>query len=459
MKRHILIFVVVIGVIAISLSQAFWLSSMYHQYKQNICNQLSIHFNTAIEQELGMRTVPSSKGQEFEFTPKEKIYSKKIHKYKGDTITIDNATQNNIGNGVASIVSQVIQEVRLSYKNYINLHNLDSIYSHSLQKEHLQTPALFSLYNKRGKCIACSGDSNAFTKHKNLLIERRLIGTKGSQMLQMKVEIPPKVILNRMRVALIISCLAMVIVLACLIYQLVVIRKKDKILNQREQAINGTIHDLKSPLAGIYSMLQYFSRGENNPVKSDMLKEAQIRIKRLSGTIEALLSSTRKSKQQINLEKQEVEIALLLQSIINDMKVRFPEKRYSIQIENLLPSSFIYVDELCINSVFTNLIENALKYSDDNVQITITLSQTNESIDIAIKDTGWGIPQKAQKKIFKMFYQVPREQNNIKGYGIGLSYVQRIIREHKGNIKCISKEGKGSIFLIHLPNTKQQPNS
>lgn len=451
MKRDVLSYIVFLGMSTIFLSQGIWTHSMYNHYKEEISQTLSSAFLNAIELEIGTRSTSKYGGKKLEITPKEKIAAEKLSEYQGDTITIgEGFTENNM----AQLLSQALQEINITSGIYIDLSKLDSIYTALLLRKDLQVSALFTLYNKTGECLACSEDSISFDKeNKTLHIESIPIGTKASQILQMKVGIPPKLVLERMKIALIISSLAMLIVLTCLIYQLVVIRKKNQLLRQREQAVNGTIHDLKSPLASVYSMLQYFSMSEKDTMKAEMLQKAESRIRKLSETIEALLSSTRRNKLKIHLEPQEINLAELIEDITSEIKAGFPQKIYTTEIDNQVIPPILYADRIGVTSIFTNLIENALKYSDDGVQISITLRPWEKGVNITIKDTGWGIPKSARKNIFKMFYQVPRTQK-VKGYGIGLSYVKRIIHEHGGKISFASEEGVGTTFYITLPNIK-----
>lgn len=99
-----------------------------------------------------------------------------------------------------------------------------------------------------------------------------------------------------------------------------------------------------------------------------------------------------------------------------------------------------------------NLIENALKYADDGVKIQIEITRISQGIQIKVKDNGWGIAPKYQKKLFNQYYQVPREALRMrKGYGIGLAYVRHIIRAHGGKIQFKSRENEGSVFTFYIP--------
>lgn len=112
----------------------------------------------------------------------------------------------------------------------------------------------------------------------------------------------------------------------------------------------------------------------------------------------------------------------------------------------------IYTDPTRLERCLRNLLENALKYSDDDVKITVVLSEHDNHLSIAIQDTGWGIPQKAQKKLGKQFYRVQIEGKKVHpDHGLGLCSVKQLVKEMDGSVTFRSTEGFGSIFIITLP--------
>lgn len=121
-------------------------------------------------------------------------------------------------------------------------------------------------------------------------------------------------------------------------------------------------------------------------------------------------------------------------------------------MESELNELNLMLDPLYVRNVIRNLVENALKYSDDGVQIIIRISKKETQAIFTVKDNGWGIAPKYQKKIFTQFFQVPREQMaHQRGYGIGLAYTKYIIEAHGGSISVESIPGKGSIFICKFP--------
>ncbi|MCE8583244.1 HAMP domain-containing histidine kinase [Bacteroides fragilis] len=449
MKEKIAICIVTLGASAILLLQYCWLKNMYTLYREEIIKQVLSSYNLSIELELGIRSTPQYNGQKFEFTAKEMIPAEELHKYKGDTIRLTDAVNQSIGKNFAEIFSQTCQSLLITQGKLINIHNLDSIYTKEIQKRGIQTQHMFILYNHKGNYINSSQDTSSFIIDRNTFITQKPIGIKNAQTLKMMVKLSPNIILDKMQDILFLSLILATIITSCLLYQLTIIKKKDQLLIQRTNAINGIIHDLKSPLAAIHSVIQYLLLEENNTIKQELLKNGKVRIERLTKSIDSLLYITKSSRLKIVPNRTDVNINELLDTIIGDMKICFHDKKFSIKIDNRLSTPTIKVDEVGINSLFLNLIENSLKYSDDNVMINIFISQSHKTINISISDNGWGIAPKDQKKIFSLFYQVSK---NNKGYGIGLAYIRKIIKAHKGSIKLTSQKGKGTTFFISLSN-------
>ena len=130
-------------------------------------------------------------------------------------------------------------------------------------------------------------------------------------------------------------------------------------------------------------------------------------------------------------------------SVFTEKSQYFADKKLDLYSENITATLLVPSNDL---------IENALKYADDGVKIQIEITRISQGIQIKVKDNGWGIAPKYQKKLFNQYYQVPREALRMrKGYGIGLAYVRHIIRAHGGKIQFKSRENEGSVFTFYIP--------
>lgn len=245
----------------------------------------------------------------------------------------------------------------------------------------------------------------------------------------------------------------MIIAMLSLFFQLTEIRLKTILLRKREDSINGTIHDLKAPLNSVLATLGWLQSGETNQSKKKAVEISSAEVRHLVCNIESLLVTVRRDRKKLILKKEEIDLLHLTEMVKSSMDALYRTKQHSIEIVNELPAGVrVCADGLYIENVIRNLVENALKYSDDGVTVKITLSVVNGMLQVAVQDNGWGIAPKYQKNLFRQFYQVPRSEERIcKGYGIGLAQSKYIIDEHKGKIRVESAEEKGSIFTFIIP--------
>lgn len=448
-------YITLIAIIAIICIQAAYTSGLYNDYKKNEIIRINNHLLIAIDEELHIRKlVPKSTDKRRviykkleDMTPQERDSLLKITK-PGDTINIDQAREQNIGTSVGEIVAQLRQDLALAKGLLLNLDTLNHIFSDSIPKA---LAYRIIQYDKDTLAVNAIGYSER--KSWNYVSELFPIGTKGHVFLQVKAAIPWFEFVCSQLWNLITSLCIMLLAFVCLAIQLIEIKRQNELLRKREATINGTIHDLKSPLNSVVTMLSWFKTAEKDPQKRKMIETALSSVKHLVYTIESLLVIARKDKHQIVLNKTKVDIPKLVERNKQELAFLYPEKYEHIRIINQLPEGFtVPADTMYIDNVIRNLLENAMKYSDEDVVVTVTLETKGQMLSVSVKDNGWGIAPKHQNKLFTQFYQVPRDGDKLRrGYGIGLAQAKYIINEHQGEIKVSSEENKGSLFSFTLP--------
>lgn len=185
---------------------------------------------------------------------------------------------------------------------------------------------------------------------------------------------------------------------------------------------------------------------------SDIITEGKLRIKQLTSNIERMLSEVKlNEKKSAALKYEFYDLTQHCRELSNDLGAIYNEKAITITTDIAPDADIIFVDSFYFDSCLRNLLENAIKYSDNTPIITITAKKERKNIVIAITNQGQGIPKKEQRKIFRDFYRSPRKSTG-KGYGIGLSTVQQIVKAHGGRIKLESKEERRSVFTITIPH-------
>ena len=278
------------------------------------------------------------------------------------------------------------------------------------------------------------------------------IGTKGLQFLQIYTKIPLSDYLKEMTYILIVSVSIILIVFFILIFQLIVIRKKEEMLCARESTLNGTIHDLKAPLGNIITLLAWMSEDEKDEEKKEIIISSSKKIRDLINDIEILLTASGVKHSRMSLDFSDSGPNLLAEAAISRIHTNLISKPHTINIQNNIEGEMIHGDRMKLENVLKNLIENSLKYSDEGVKIEVIFDKEGKYHTVSVRDNGWGIDPKYQKKIFREFFQAPSQKGKSRsGYGIGLSFSNRIIKLHKGKIKLISAPKKGTTVTCYLP--------
>ncbi len=219
---------------------------------------------------------------------------------------------------------------------------------------------------------------------------------------------------------------------------------------QRSNFLLSITHELKSPLASIRLILETFKKRDLEKGQIDKLSGSALQeTERLHTLVNDLLLAARmETAYQPNPEM--LDLQELIEDIFNKSKKRFPETTLHLDIQ--AADYKLFADKSGMTSVALNLVENAVKYSNEDAQINISLSQNDSDIIWQVADQGIGVSDKEKKKIFDRFYRVGNEDTRkTKGTGLGLYIVKEVIKAHNGRISIVNNRPKGSIFRIELP--------
>lgn len=230
-----------------------------------------------------------------------------------------------------------------------------------------------------------------------------------------------------------------------------------KISEVQSDFINNMTHEFKTPIATISlasdSILNPIILGNKDKVSyfTGMIKKENRRMNRL---VEKILQMARLESKELKLEKQSINVHEVLQNILENTQIKLEDKG-NISSDFQANTFEVLADQVHLINVFYNLLDNAIKYSEEPVQIKITTSNTKHHLSISISDNGKGMSKKELQYIFDRFYRIEAGNvHNIKGYGLGLTYVKAIIEKHGGSIHVKSELGIGSSFELRLPIKK-----
>lgn len=247
------------------------------------------------------------------------------------------------------------------------------------------------------------------------------------------------------------------IIIGVFYYTVVIFLRQKKLSEIKNDFINNMTHEFKTPLATISLAVD----AVNNPMilkdeskikhYTHIIKEEN---KRMNSQVEKVLQMALLDKNEISLSKDDVDIHDIIYRAVENITLQIEDKGGKIEMELAAERYEITGDEVHLNNVISNLLDNANKYSPEKPDIKISTSGDDNGIYITIEDHGIGMSNEDIKMIFEKFYRVPTGNvHNIKGFGLGLTYVKAIVEAHKGSIEVKSQLKKGSEFKIFLPIT------
>lgn len=448
-----LIYIPISAVIILFYLQVLWIRNMHQNYCVQLTQSIDQAITSSIIKELELRTYSPYKNPnnpKLVYKHAEEMSSEERKRLKGDTLNLDMLAEKNISTNIAEAIMQIQQDICINKKQFIQMARLDSIFKKRLYDIKIKYCIL--LYDKDTTIIQKAGDILPLDDHKIKETKLYPLGTRCLQFIQVKAIISLTSFLTDMFLIIIESILLTIIILGYVIFLVITIHKKDKLFKRREASVNGTIHDLKSPLNSIITLMSLIKKKVPDIHTQQLVENTEKQARKLVNEIEALLITARKDRQKVYLQKEETDLVLLVTEVAQEVSMQHSHQPHQIKMESELNELTLMLDPLYVRNVIRNLVENALKYSDDGVQIIIRISKKENQAIFTVKDNGWGIAPKYQKKIFTQFFQVPREQMaHQRGYGIGLAYTKYIIEAHGGNISVESIPGKGSLFICKFP--------
>ena len=242
-------------------------------------------------------------------------------------------------------------------------------------------------------------------------------------------------------------------------YALYVIIKQQRLSEIQKNFINNLTHEFKTPIASIELAAKVLSNPQiiEQPVRlGEYVKIVGQQNKRLSDHVEKLLQMATIEKTKLVLNLEPLELNSFITDSISEFKNSQNGNEYSISLESQVPRAEIKADKLHFSNLIFNILDNAIKYCNTIPQIIVRLEETSGHFVISFDDNGIGIPKDYRKKIFNRFYRIPTGNvHDVKGFGLGLDYVQKIVQRHGWKIKVMENPRKGSTFIveIHKPST------
>ncbi len=264
-----------------------------------------------------------------------------------------------------------------------------------------------------------------------------------------------KLLLQKTWIILLSSLFLIITILACFAYALHIIFDQKKISEIKNDFVNNMTHELKTPISTVSLALEAIVNFDVRSDEDRTLKYLNIsrkEIKRLSTMVEKVLNIARYERGEIDLKKDYHSLNNLIQDVVESMTMQIQKKSGTLNCELNAQNDIILSDKVHINNLLYNLIDNSNKYFINIPEIIIRTENYEKGVILFVTDKGIGISKDQLRRVFDKFYRVPTGNiHNVKGYGLGLSYVKDIVEMHGGKLEVQSKVNIGTTFIIYLP--------
>lgn len=295
-------------------------------------------------------------------------------------------------------------------------------------------------------------------KNPTFYTARLFQGDQGKSPGELSIYFPNKggIIAETMGYWLFPSVLALLaLLIGCFAYTLTIIFKQKKMSEMKTDFINNMTHEFKTPVATIMIASESLRDPEISSDDKRVSKLANIIYDenvRLGSHIERVLNIARLERENLKIERVHVHINSITQNVLDSMRLQLEKADGQIEVDLAATQDLVIGDELHLSNVLFNLVDNAIKYSSEKPQITVKTFNKGGNVVVSVADRGMGMTKDQQEKIFDQFYRIPTGNiHNVKGFGLGLSYVNDIIKRLNGKISVKSEKDKGTQFEVTLP--------
>ncbi len=467
LRFKIIAFLIILSVVALVISQAYWLRNLYDSIWETTQLNITESMKMADYKELFLR-MEKIKQQEGEGREKRFITYNIDEAVQGssssDTLKQEDVTfvelfhlldiLGNLESDILHTMHQVLDSISpVSYSQY------DSLLVEELKEKNVYTDHSLRVIQTRDSIPFAAMEFSSTDTSTYIPIDQGTyfdypVISQPEQFYRLYIHSPTSAVLRQMAGILISSGLLLVLIIIAFIYLLRTILKQKTVEELKTDFTNNVTHELKTPIAVAYAANDVLLN------HSDTVTEKQVRymniikeqLSRLTGMVEQILTLSVENRTTFKLNPEEVHVAGLLPSLMEQHKLKTNK---NITFKTVVPDDFtIKADRAHLYNMISNLIENAVKYTHtEEVHITIEAFASNGRKSISVSDNGIGIAEANQKKIFDKFYRVPQGNlHNVKGYGLGLYYIKDIMNKHNGSVTVKSQPGKGAVFTLHFNN-------
>lgn len=348
----------------------------------------------------------------------------------------------------------------LSYNNRdIEIALIDSSLQEELNLRGIKTAHDFGIYNSFNNSFRYAETTNSSDYiYSEYQIPLYYIGLKDAVVLSVNFPNKTNYIVGNIFFLLVSAFLVILVIIGLFIYSIRIIYQQRRISEMKNDLINNITHELKTPISIISLACQALNdedMAKIEGIRTNYLNMIAQENKRLGSLVENILQSAVMEKGDFKMKFKKLNAAEKIEAALKSFKMRLSEKNFNVTVKLQSETLLLEADETHFTNMIFNLIDNAIKYSkpgDKNPVLHIEAFTKDDELHFVVEDNGIGISKDDQKKIFDKLFRVSTGNvHNVKGYGLGLSYVKSIIERHHGQIEVKSELGKGSRFSVKMP--------
>jgi two-component system, OmpR family, phosphate regulon sensor histidine kinase PhoR len=366
------------------------------------------------------------------------------------------------GDGRTDILRDVFKDLLFGgrpVEDRINGQALDSLLRKTLQERGIAIQYQFAVKNSLNQSpIFSTADFKTENGGINLFKATLFPNEINNVLSQLIIYFPDSqsFIINNLRFTLLVSGLLLVLMLGCFYAAISTIIKQKKVADIKNDFINNMTHEFKTPIATISLAVDMArEQTENTEPKKPLQRYLNIirdENHRLGDHVEKVLQMALLERGQINLNYSNVNIHEIIERVLNNIGVQIEKKQGVVELEFEANNENVQADEMHLTNIIYNLVDNANKYSPQIPNIKVATRNDESGLFFSVSDTGLGINKEQLNRIFDQFYRVPTGNlHDVKGFGLGLSYVKKTVEAHGGTITVESQIGQGSTFEVFLP--------
>ena len=443
------------------------LKQLFYYEKDSNSKEVLIYSNTIIPEDFGIngsffdKNAGAVKIREYQTKRETQIY--KDNSLEGNETNMGAKPNVTIQkNGRLGILDRV--QFELLFRDIVSQRQIhkrissklvNDVLNFELYKSELKTPYEFAVY-KNGLATKIKSEEFRYDKCTTYSVPI-LLDADGKTEYKLLLRFPNKTnfVFSSMLPMTILTLLFVVIILVTYTSALKQLIMQKQISEIKTDFINNMTHEFKTPIATINLALDAIKNPKIIDDKEKVQKYLQMikdENKRMHAQVENVLRISKLEKRELEISKESINIHEIIDDAVEHINLIIEDRQGSIITHFEATRTSVLLNDVHFTNVIVNILDNAIKYSPELPVIDIYTENVNDFIIIEIKDQGAGMSKVAQKRIFEKFYREHTgDLHNVKGHGLGLAYVKKIVENHDGEVYVESEKGKGSTFIIKLP--------